>query len=76
MLIMSRIEFHLAHFSGFMNHGPSPTTTLDSYGTFKWVKKASVSGYLLAPYPLYLLLLLSLELGREDNPKITKYFVF
>ena len=34
MLIISEIESHLAHVSGLMNPGPSPTNTLDSYGTY------------------------------------------
>lgn len=30
---MTKLKFHLAHFFRFMNPGPSPITTLDSYGT-------------------------------------------
>lgn len=45
MLIMSRVKFHLAHFSGFTNPVSSINTMLGSYGTFsKELKRANSLG--------------------------------
>lgn len=39
---MSRIKFHLAHFSGFKNPDPSPIATFNSYGTYSYVLKRQI----------------------------------
>lgn len=73
MLIMSRIEFHSAHFSEFMNHGPSPTTTLDSHETYSNGLKRQMYQDIRWLLPRveapYWLLLLSLGLSRDNNPE-------